>query len=609
MCGIVGFTGFTDQALIRAMNNAQSHRGPDDEGIFHDPEAQVSLGMRRLSVIDFADGKQPMCEVGGRLWVVFNGEIFNAPALRKSLIAKGYRFQTDHSDTEILLHLYRDMGDSMVSRLRGMYAFVIYDREQRRLFGARDPLGIKPLHYSEFGKAFLFASELSSLLQCKGLSHELDHQSVCDFFSFQTIAAPHTIYRSIRKLPAGHTFEWNLSTRALCIKRFWTPFSVPANNIYSRHEWVTRIRAEFDNVLRRWSMSDVEIGCSLSGGIDSAALVGGLSQATSHRIRTYTLGFHDAPELDERESARRVAKKWGTHHHEIVLGVDDLLCDLDSMVTALGEPYAGGLPSWFVFKRMARDVKVSMSGTGGDELFGNYGRWHRYENPLARIKWIIRYFLRSGGSLDELRRFGRVCFHYPYLADHAKKKWLLAPGFLDASRPSAELLYLLSRSCPRKAWRDRIIHIDLQLQLPEEFLFMMDRFSMAHSIEDRPPFLDLDFVETVLSVPAKQRTETKHPKRLFLDAIGDLIPAENILEKKRGFVIPKERWMRGPLRAQLREMLDDNYLRRQGIFQPGIWHRLAIPFISGHDHLAPQLWTLFMFQKWYSSVSSSRGIN
>ena len=598
MCGIVGFAGVTDQGLLEAMNRCQEHRGPDDHGILIDEKTRVNLGMRRLSIVDLADGHQPMANHDSSIWIIFNGEIFNTNILRAELEKLGYHFKTDHSDTETLIYMYQHYGKNMVSRLNGMFAFVIYDKRNNKLFGARDHFGIKPFYYSMSGGRFSFASELKSLLKLPWIKKDVDPQSVYHYFTFQAVPAPSTIFSGVMKLPAGNYIEYDIESGSIRTEQYWQPplstRKIQPGDIPGLHN---EIRDTFKEAVDRWLLSDVTIGCSLSGGIDSSAIVAAMAQSRKEKIKTYTVGYTDAPDIDETKFARLVAEKWNTEHHEIIVKPSDLLNDLDNMIYHLDEPYAGGLPSWFVFKEMSKDVKVAMTGSGGDELFGNYGKWKFYENIRSRI-YRIRRYMADGGKLSHLLKYPNGSHHYPYYNDGFKQRKLFRKEFARDLTPSAALIQQYWNGHSK---RDAIVSVDLKLQLPEEFLLMTDRFSMAYSIEARTPFLDVEFAELIYSIPSELRTRTNGLKYLFIDAVKDWLPPELISAKKKGFVLPLGQWLRKELRGEVEALMNKKFLEQQGIFNPDLYKVVVEPFFKNTPYKNEEwrLWDILMFQKWY----------
>jgi asparagine synthase (glutamine-hydrolysing) len=584
------------------MNASQVHRGPDEEGVYVDPDLPVCLAMRRLSIIDQEYGRQPMRSGDSSVVLVFNGEIFNARALRDVLVKEDYRFFSHHSDTEALLNLYLHAGTRMVSQLNGMFAFCIFDRRTQKLFAARDPFGIKPFFYSTSGNTFAFASEIKSLLQCPWIGRDLNPQAAYDYFTFQTIAAPQTIYSSVRKLPAGHCLEYNLATHDCRVWEYWRPI-FSEKRLVPRSERRQQIRTSFVSAVQRWSQSDVPIACSLSGGIDSAAIVAALATSSGRAIDTYTVGFSDQSSLDETAIARVVARKWATNHHEVIIDSDTVVDCLDRMLHHLDEPYAGGLPSWFVYQAMQKSFRVALTGTGGDELFGNYGKWRKYLSLRDRLRSVRNYRSR-GGSLSHALRYPHGSLHYPYFTDGDKRHRLFSKDFLCGLRSSAHYVEHLWQ--PSLSAVDAVTLTDLSLQLPEEFLMMTDRFSMAFSIEARTPFLDMEFAAQVYELPANERCDATQLKGLFVESMGDWLPAEVTKSPKRGFVLPQAAWLRGVLREQLLELTEPGFLRQQGIFRDSIRTTVVKPFLEGLHDRDWESWTLLMFQLWSRARASAR---
>jgi len=608
------------------MNAAVHHRGPDDVGEYRDPKGQVGLAMHRLSILDLAGGRQPMGNEDGTLWIVHNGEIYNAPDLRSKLEARGHRFATKNSDTEVLLHLYEDKQEEMLGDLNGMFAFVIYDRLQGVLFGARDGVGIKPLYYVHRPPLFGFGSELKSLLQLPWLSRDIDLESLYHYMSLRFIPGTASIFQGVHRVPPAHWFRYSVRTHELEIRPYWRP-RFDGQDRRSRGEWPAVIRHELRNAVRRWILSDVPVGVSLSGGLDSSTIVGLLGELGVSPIRTYTLGFTGAgeEEWNELPLARKVAARWGTDHHELVLEPDDLLQDLLRMVWHLDEPYGGGLPSWYVFEFMRDQVKVGLTGTGGDELFGDYGRFARFEavgangssgtTPWWASAWQPIAALVScipDGWLDPRRK--QEWIHLPdvwrepfrwsyfnryfYFPDDAKRQLVFVTD-TGALPDTSQVLQEYYRASGAAAPRDAISYVGFATQLPEEFLLMTDRFSMAHGLEARVPFLDREFVEFMHQVPAEIRTTPRDLKYLLKGAVGDLLPPDLLTAGKRGFVIPAAQWLRGKLRPLAERLLSADRLERQGIFQPDFYPRYVLPHLEARVDYHAQVWTALMFQLWH----------
>lgn len=621
MCGIAGVAGRVDRAEAEALVRALRHRGPDGEGTFHDAGRGVWLAATRLAIQDIEHGAQPMANETGTVRVVFNGEIYNAPELRQRLVAAGHRFASHNSDTEVLVHLYEELGEEMITELNGMFAFVVLDAERSVLFGARDRIGIKPLYLTLAGGRFAFASELKALLRLSGVRRELDPEALFHYLSLRFVPGPRSILREIERLPAAHAFRYELATHSLDIRPYWRLDFRPRSDLDPR-ELPQLLRERLRAAVERWTLSDVPIACSLSGGIDSGAVVGLMSECGYSDLRTYSLGFQES-EWDELPLARLVAKRYGTRHQELVLRPAELLDQLLPMVWSLDEPYGGGLPSWHVFAAMSADVKVAMTGTGGDELFGNYGRFRLFEGRLPRLgslpgvtlapvraaaalaarvpgRWVSD---RGREAIRDLRslRDEPVRWHYfepsYYFGDREKRERLLVDS--DGVTDTAQLLQRLFDEAGSDNPRDAVASVDFRTQLPEEFLLMTDRFSMAQSLEARVPLLDHELVEFVASIPASIRTRPNDLKALLKAAVADLLPPELLAAEKSGFVIPTSRWLRQELRPLALRLLDRERLRRQGILRPDVFDRYVLPHLDGRADFGDQVWNLLMFQLWH----------
>jgi asparagine synthase (glutamine-hydrolysing) len=537
------------------------------------------------------------------VWIVFNGEIYNFQDLKKELLLQGHRFKSDHSDTEVLLHLYEQKSTEMFSRLNGMFAFVLYDKKKQLLFGARDRLGIKPLYYIYKNSFFSFASELKTLLLLPQVSKEIDQQALYDYMSLQFIPAPRSIFRDVRKLPAAHYFIFDIKSKSLKIRKYW---DVPqsSDGRMRLDDAVDLIRQQTQRAVLAWSVSDVPLACSLSGGIDSSTIVGLLCSLGLKHLKTFSLGFRDKKEsfFDERHLAQKTSQRWGTSHYETVIEPDDLLDDLEQMVWHLDEPYGGGLPSWYIFKSMRGKVKVALTGTGGDELFGVYGYWRPYESLLWRLRQIAKTTLLDNfypNTFFMMRTYPHGYLYHRYFTDIMKRKFLFNKETLDTVESTEACIQRLWNRAKGRSPRDAVAYIHFKMQLPEEFLHMTDRFSMAHSIEARTPLLDHNLVESVMSIPGRIRTSPKNLKYLFIKAMKDVLIDEVINAPKRGFVLPLDRWLRGPLRRKVEHSLGEAYLKKQGLFNKDFYHSIVKPYLKGRRYLDDFIWTVFMFQMWY----------
>lgn len=635
MCGIVGFTGENSSSQLSRMNRLIEHRGPDDFGEFSDSENQVHLAMRRLSILDLEGGHQPMFNDDKSIWIVFNGEIFNAPTLRKELEATGSRFQTNNSDTEVILRLYEKEGTHLVHKLNGMFAFVIYDKNHKRLIGARDPFGIKPLYYHlSKNKNLLFSSEIKPLLEVLPSFPQIDNQSLLHYLSLQFVPGENSIFQGIQRVPPGTQFTFCLRSKKLNFEPFFQ-FPETKTNAYSEEEWSNILEHELKEAVQRWSLSDVPIACSLSGGLDSSIIVAMLSEHTQSPVHTFTLGFENMenPKLDERHLASLVSQKYGTQHHEIVLKPEMLLDELISMAWFLEEPYGGGLPSWYVFKAIGTEFKVGMTGSGGDELFGNYGKFEYYQKPNPGATWfathsqlssfpggnrLLKYLTPSFShyqnndllthTRDRLTNtFGYFHHFNDYYFSDAQKASFLSSDFSNCNSTNSFMQKEYQR-LKQNDLTNSVAMVDLTHQLPEEFLLMTDRFSMGHHVEARVPMLDLKFANLALSMPSNMRCNSGYKKKFMRTIAHRLLPEELLQSGKRGFVLPIQSWLRKELKPLMLKLLGKEHLKKQGIFSEKIATEYVTPFLEGKRDCAHPLWTLVMFQIWHQIYIQNHSI-
>jgi len=598
MCGIVGIhvprDGDRVDGWIEAMNASQIHRGPDDAGAHRDRASGLALAMRRLAILDISGGRQPMQSADGRYTLLYNGEIYNAQELRQGLEAAGERFATDHSDTELLLRLLMRDGASCLPNLNGMFAFAFYDSKQRKILAARDRFGIKPFYYVAGSGRFAFASELKSLVALPFVSREINRQALFDYMSLLYVPGEQSILSSVRRLSPGHWLTYSLDDSRVEIGRWWQIDYAPDESV-TRAEWPARVRDALTRAVVAWSRSDVPVAVSLSGGLDSSAIAA-IAAQSGMNVSAYSLGFEGPGEEDWNELplARKVAEKWGLPHHVTVLRPEAMIETLPAMVHALDEPYAGGLPSWFVFEGMGRSVKVGLSGTGGDEMFGNYGKWQ----PMEGAAVLARYFTsprRIGAD-----RFRRAFFERFYYFADAEKRAVLADGGAGC-RDTSSMLFDRFHRAAAATTRDAVAELDIGTQLADEFLLMTDRFSMAHSVEARTPFLDNGLFDLVRRIPAHIRTRRGDLKGLLREAVAPLLPPELVTAPKRGFVIPLGPWMRGRLRTTVERLLSPDRLREQGFLAPSYYDHYVRPHLDGAADHTPRVWGALMFQLWHRS--------
>jgi asparagine synthase (glutamine-hydrolysing) len=619
MCGICGLVSLdgspVDAAPLEGMCETLVHRGPDSSGRLVD--GPVALGVRRLSIIDIAGGDQPIGNEDGSVQVVQNGEIYNHLELRARLVRAGHIFRT-HSDTEALVHLYEEHGPEFVLELRGMFAVAVWDSKRRRVVLARDPFGIKPLYYSTAGGTLAFASELKALPR-----GEVDLDALEAFLAFNSIPAPLSIWKDVRKLPAGHLLVWEGDGEPE-VRRYSRPAPVSADEVRTEeeNELAEELRARLRDSVRAHLIADVPVGVLLSGGVDSGALAALAALESGERVQTFSIGF-DEGSFDELADARKVAERYETDHHELVVRPDAAEL-LPKLAAAFDEPFAdsSALPTYLVSELAARDVKVALSGEGGDELFGGY---YTYVadllapriGPLAVAARPLVERLPSSSakaSLDyRAKRFVRGADLPPLERHHAWKEIfspearaaLLAPDRRGATDPLDVYRTRYAETAGAEELA-RLQDVDLGIYLVDDLLVKTDRASMAHSLEARVPFLDPVVATLALALPTRHKVRGLAKKRLLRKAVAPLLPRSVVYGRKRGFSIPAAAWLRGPLVPLAREVLSAENLSQQGFFQPEAVGRLLDDHVAGREDLSRQLWGLLMFTLWHDQVAAKR---
>lgn len=611
MCGIAGIVSMDGRGVAReelqAMCAALAHRGPDDEGYYIAPG--VGLGMRRLSIIDLVTGRQPVTNEDGSVWVVLNGEIYNFRELRAELLARGHTFATA-TDTETIVHLYEEYGPRCVDRLRGMFAFALWDSRTLRLLLARDRVGIKPLYYATIGGRLLFASEVKALLQLPDVERRLNWRAVGHLFATRYTPESESVIEGVHKLPPGHLLDARPGT-SFHLQRYWDVAFVP-DRTRPAAEVAERLRELLEESVRLHLVSDVPLGAFLSGGIDSSSVVATMARLASGPVKTFSIGFTD-PDYNELQYARLVAERFGTDHRELVLE-PDVFGIIDDLAWHLDEPFGdqSAIPTYMVSQLAAEHVTVALSGDGGDELFAGYDRYaveareRRYPLPLP-VRAGLRILARA--LPDDMR--GRNLIRH--LSLPAAERYLHTAtvfGFEEQAklfRP--DIFALVAGDDPWRAaagylaktdgqWLAALQYLDVKTYLPLDILTKVDRMSMAHSLEARVPLLDHRLVEFAATIPDELKLRNGATKRIFKRAMRGILPDAVIDRSKRGFAIPLGRWFRGQLNNFLRDLLLSNRTRQRGIFHtPYIEQLLAQHERKRRDYDA-QLWTLISFELW-----------
>jgi asparagine synthase (glutamine-hydrolysing) len=611
VCGIAGIIRWDQRPVledeIRAMCGAMVHRGPDDEGVYLGDG--VAIGMRRLSIIDLDRGHQPVCNEDGTVWIVFNGEIYNYRELRRDLQARGHTLRTE-GDTETIVHLYEDYGARCVEYLRGMFAFAIWDTRRREVLLARDRLGIKPLYYAERDGELLFASELKPILQNASVPRSLSWDAVGHLCTFLATPPAQSIVDGVAKLEPAR-IAVGRADQPLQIRRYWDVAFVP-NETATEDELLEQLRALLTEAVVLHQVSDVPVGAFLSGGIDSSAVVALMAKPAAGRLKTFSIGFAEAG-FDELAHARAVAAQFGTDHHDLVLRPDAVQI-VEELTWYLDEPFGdtSAIPTYMVSKLASEHVKVVLSGDGGDELFAGYdkyvveGRERRYDRlprPMKTVAGAVGAVMPHG---MRGRRFLR------HLALAGPSRYLDASSLFHSDEiPNLFQPEALAHIAQHNHWRAAVADLeasggdwlaaiqqrDLNHYLPLDILTKVDRMTMAHSLEARPPLLDHRLVEFAATVPARFRLRDGTTKYLFKQAMRGILPDSIIDRQKHGFAVPLSRWFRGELAGFARDVLLSASSRQRGIFDLRYVERLLRLNAQGRD-LDLQLWTVLSLEMW-----------
>jgi asparagine synthase (glutamine-hydrolysing) len=623
MCGIAGFA-FTDprhpvdRELLRRMTDVLRHRGPDADGSHVGPG--VGLGHRRLSIIDLATGDQPIYNETRSVTVVFNGEIYNFPDLARELEARGHTFAT-RSDTETIVHAYEEFGLEFVKRLRGMFAFALWDESHRRLVLGRDRAGKKPLYYHVDGERLVFASEIKALLQDSSIKRRISPEGLSDYFTFGVIPAPGTVFQDIQQILPGHLLVWERGHARL--HEYWDVFfdgtgpTTPgaASEAFS---------ALFDEAVGMRMVADVPLGAFLSGGVDSSAVVASMARQSTQPVVTTCVGFAERTH-SELEHARVVAKALGTEHHEVLVK-PDAISDLPRLVRHLDQPFAdsSALPTYYVSRAARERVTVALSGDGGDELFAGYQRRygiHRLEQRLRRLipgpvrrgvlAPLARLYPRSDLIPRPLRlklvlsnlgqSFERAYFNDMSLFLDEEKQALCTPEFHAQARHHDPIAGF-ARHFDKVRGADplsRILYVDFKTWLANDILVKVDRMSMACSLEVRSPLLDHKIVEFAASLPPQLKFRGSVSKYLLKRHVAERLPAATVHRPKQGFELPLAAWLRGELREIARDLLFSAQAAGRGYVRPEAVKRIWDAHQSGYRNRSSQLWALMVLELWH----------
>ena len=624
MCGIAGLIGRPEETVeageVHRMCQTIVHRGPDDEGTY--TSGPVGLGMRRLSIIDLSGGHQPIHNEDKTVWLVFNGEIYNFPELRRELEARGHRFYTN-TDTEMIVHLYEEMGANCVKKLRGMFAIALYDERKRSLLLARDRLGKKPLHYALHQGRLFFGSEIKTILAVAPELADVDHEGLLQYFYFGYIPDPYTAFSQIRKLPPGHLMEY--ANGKIEIRQYWDVPKYGTHPTVSEEECLQELERRLEEAVRIRLISDVPLGALLSGGVDSSIVVALMARVSSGPVKTFSIGFR-AEQFNEAEYARLVAERFGTQHHELILdpNLEETLVYLSGM---LEEPFGDSsmLPTYYVSRIAREQVTVALSGDGGDELFAGYDRYlvamerRKFDHVPRWLGQLYREQLHQhipagmygknlawNASLSPRDRYIDGVSYFPALH---REKSLFSREFIESAKSFPD---------PLKQWQEyydeapasdalsRLMYLDVKTYLTGDILTKVDRMSMATSLEVRVPMLDHEFVEWVASLPVDWKFRTgirKYILKKLAERLG--IPSPLLHRRKQGFQLPLVDWMRSEMKDQfLRVLLEPRTLQR-GYFKPEAVRALVEEHARGRRNRSGMLWRMLVLELWHRNFMES----
>jgi asparagine synthase (glutamine-hydrolysing) len=613
MCGITGFTGRPEPEALTRMMAALIHRGPDEDGRLE--TSDVSLGMRRLSIVDLATGKQPVSNEDGTIWAIFNGEIYNHLELRRDLEQAGHTFSSHHSDTEVLVHMYEDHGADYLNYLNGMFAIALWDTKRQELHLARDRVGIKPLFFSRTEGGVVFGSEIKALLAHPRVPKQPDFHALHHYFSFKNVPAPLSAFKGIEQLRPG---ERAVVTGAGVTRHRWWRLLFSEEQQITPDEASAHLRALLADSVRLQMRSDVPFGAYLSGGLDSSTVVALMAESGASRVQTFSLTYADdfAAKDADRQFARLVSELYGTEHYEYVMHASEIVETLDDVLAAFDEPFSGVTSTYFLTRLISQHVKVALSGDGADELFGSYLP-HRLAQPLQsygplqhRIGQLTNaernalepfvdqpaFLGRTWQRGDEAaRRMGQYLWDESGKSDLYTETMRQHTSGVDTESLVRDL-YLAAQTCDPL---NRALFVDFETLLPDQVLAFVDRLSMAHSVEVRPPYLDHRVVEFAARLPGRLKIAAGRGKHILKEAVHGLLPAEVINRPKEGFVLPINAWLLGSLEGLARDVLSPQRLGRHGLLNQDAVQSLLAAHYAGSLQHGPRLWSLIVFQTWW----------
>jgi len=613
MCGICGRTDDPGGTAVAAMNRAMQHRGPDDEGVHTDPDSGVSLGARRLSIIDVEGGHQPVANEDGSVWGVLNGEVYNHPRLQERLRAAGHELATG-VDTEVIVHLYEDLGSDLVYALEGMFTFAVWDARKQTLLGARDRFGEKPLFYLQRGGELAFASELTALLAGVEDARELDPGVVDDFFVYGYVPGPEAMVRGVKQLPPGHLLEWRRGERPI-VHPYWSPPAPVAAAPEPLHDVVAELEGLLEDSVRSRMIADVPLGVFLSGGVDSTLIAALAARVSRDPIKTFTVGY-DVGEVSEAQGARITARELGSDHHELVLSKSEVAGRVPAVLAALDQPLADqSLVAFHAIAEFARrEVTVAVGGEGADEVFGGYPRYRWLARAEAlggvlpdRLATAGSHLLAAGVRNGRARRLADVVRpaasmerHLDWVTDgrRALRQRLYGPRLAPGRRQEdlVSELQQLNASADGSV-EGRFMLLDQLHWLPGDVLVKADRASMLVSLEVRTPYLNHELAEFAATISPSLHAR-RRGKALLRELLSRVLPGSVLRRPKTAFRVPAADWLRGPLRRTMEEQLVCGCVFEEGWFDRRAASELLEEHCRGERDLSGALWPVLALGLW-----------
>lgn len=605
------------------MANSLQHRGPDADGFYDD--GYCGFGFRRLAIIDLREkANQPLCNEDQTLWLVFNGEIYNFQTLRKELEEKGHHFQTD-TDGEVIVHGYEEYGEGVVKRLRGMFAFALWDRMNRKLFLARDRLGKKPLFYYYDKWKFVFASELKAILQDEEIARIINRNALWHYLSYGYVPSPASIFQDIYKLQPGHYLT--CANRKISVRQYWDIGFMPEPN--SEQYFIAEIRRQLEEAVKIRMVADVPLGAFLSGGIDSASVVAFMARHTEEPIKTFSIGFEESS-FDETKYANMVAEQYHTDHHEFIVKANTVKI-LPKLIWHYDEPYAdsSALPTYLLSQLTRKYVTVALNGDGGDENFAGYPRYmmesllERWKQLPSMVRTPVASLIRAWPDNSRsalLRRAKRFLdssslpkeegyIKLMQVLDHNAKLDLCKENFQAHQENSNAMLQREFKFCKDKHFLNKLLYVDIKRYLPEDLLVKMDRATMAHSLEARSPYLDHLFMEFAATIPSSFKLRGLTKKYILKKALQPYLPRAILRRQKMGFGVPLGAWLRGELQETIPQVLLSKEALQRGYFRKEKLEAMLEQHQHQRKDFSAELWNLFCLELWHRQYVDQQKIN